>query len=959
MITKTFWLMSAGIGALAAVPAYAQDNAAPTPTVQPSPAQAGAVGTDAAPQADDVTQPNATDSGEIVVTAQGRTQLLENVPISVNVVSAQSLQNSGATDIRALNQLAPSLLVSSTGSESNGSARIRGIGTVGDNPGLESSVAVFIDGVYRSRSGIGLNELGEIERIEVLRGPQGTLFGRNASAGLINIVSKKPNMREMEGYGEATYGNYDFLRLAGGISGPVSPSIGLRLDGVWVKRDGFYKNITQGGGSERRVNDRDRYFVRGQALFEPNDDLSFRLIGDYTHRDESCCGAVYVATKETFDPTRAGEPATVNTDQAVAYSPTNRIVSVLQSLGGVVSYPPTNPYRREVTLTPGRTYQNVTKDYGVSGELNYNLGGAKLTSITAYRYYKAGGAGDVDYSNVDIAYRADDGNAFRRFKTFSQELRLQGSLFDNKLDWLVGGYYANEKLQVVDNFKFGTQYGAFAACRIVATINPAAALRNPAATGCLSAGGRATLSGLLPGTAPAFGALTPAVLASIDRLSTLNDLGSNRDVYNQKSENYALFTHNIFNITDNLSLTLGARYTHETKTFNGSFNGNNSVCPAQQAALDPLLLSAAVPATLKPLLAGIVTLTCTGNSSTALNAITLNDRRKEGEWTGTGVLSWKPKPFLLTYASFSKGYKAGGFNLDRSALGSNPFLNPFGGAVFPRSSADVADLQFAAEKVNAFEVGAKYSTRVLTLNAAAFRQEFSNFQLNTFNGTIFLVQNIQGCKDDLAGADRDASSTTGNCGAGRTQHGVTSQGIELEAVVRPAPDFQITAGYTYAKTKYGRNLVGTSRGATSPLDAALFLLPGRQLSNAPSSVFTASAGWTPPIGSSGLSGLLYVDTRATNAYNTGSDLFFEKQQPSYILVNARVGVRGPDSRWAVELWGQNVFNTHYQQVAFNSPFQGAGSLAQTQLLGTSPANQLFSSFLAEPRTYGVTGRFRF
>ena len=94
------------------------------------------------------------------------------------------------------------MLVSSTGSEANGSARIRGIGTVGDNPGLESSVAVFIDGVYRSRSGIGLNELGEIDRIEVLRGPQGTLFGRNASAGLINILSKRPAF-EPELFGEA------------------------------------------------------------------------------------------------------------------------------------------------------------------------------------------------------------------------------------------------------------------------------------------------------------------------------------------------------------------------------------------------------------------------------------------------------------------------------------------------------------------------------------------------------------------------------------------------------------------------------------------------------------------------------------------------------------------------------------------------------------------------------------
>ncbi|MFM6853508.1 MAG: TonB-dependent receptor plug domain-containing protein, partial [Sphingopyxis sp.] len=119
----------------------------------------------------------AADNGTIVVIAQGRAQLLADVPVAVSAVSAETLQNSGANDIRQLNQVAPSLLVSSTGSEANGSARIRGIGTVGDNPGLESSVAVFIDGVYRSRSGSGLNELGEIERIEVLRGPQGTLGG--------------------------------------------------------------------------------------------------------------------------------------------------------------------------------------------------------------------------------------------------------------------------------------------------------------------------------------------------------------------------------------------------------------------------------------------------------------------------------------------------------------------------------------------------------------------------------------------------------------------------------------------------------------------------------------------------------------------------------------------------------------------------------------------------------------
>ena len=193
---KSVWLLSAGLFALS-TPAFAQGTE-PAPT-SPAPSEA------ATPATDPLDAAAVDDSEVIVVTAQGRNQILEDVPIAVTAIGSQAMQNSGANDIRQLNQLAPSLLVSSTGSEANGSARIRGIGTVGDNPGLESSVAVFIDGVYRSRSGIGMNELGEIERVEVLRGPQGTLFGRNASAGLIHIFSKKPAY-EFEAYGEGTIG---------------------------------------------------------------------------------------------------------------------------------------------------------------------------------------------------------------------------------------------------------------------------------------------------------------------------------------------------------------------------------------------------------------------------------------------------------------------------------------------------------------------------------------------------------------------------------------------------------------------------------------------------------------------------------------------------------------------------------------------------------------------------------
>ncbi|MCP8892376.1 TonB-dependent receptor, partial [Sphingomonas faeni] len=143
-----------------------------------------------------------------------------------------------------------------------------------------------------------------------------------------------------------------------------------------------------------------------------------------------------------------------------------------------------------------------------------------------------------------------------------------------------------------------------------------------------------------------------------------------------------------------------------------------------------------------------------------------------------------------------------------------------------------------------------------------------------------------------------------------------------------------------------------------PLDPALFLLSGSNLSNAPKHTVTASTAWTPDIGSSGMTALFYVDGRMTSDYNTGSDLFPEKAQDGFFLMNARVGLRGPEQKWALEVWAQNLLDTNYQQVAFNAPFQGAGSQAQTQAFGTT-ANQIFTSYLAEPRTYGLTLRTRF
>lgn len=937
MTDKSLWLTTVGALALGiGAPAMAQDDSAPQASADASAAE---------------------ESGaDIIVTATRRASPLSDVPIAVSAVGAAAMQNSGASDIRTLNQLAPSLLVSSTGSEANASARIRGIGTVGDNPGLESSVAVFIDGVYRSRTGAGLNELGEIERVEVLRGPQGTLFGRNASAGLINIISKAPE-REFHAKGEITYGNYDYWRLSGRVTGPVGDNIALALDGVWSKRDGFYDLVDGTGNKIGDTNDRDRYFLRGQALIEPNDALSIRLIGDYTNRDESCCGAAYIEARERRP---------VGRGPSYSDAPFNRIAAILAGQGSVI---PADPYDRNLSITPGRDYVSKLRDWGVSGEINYDFGNAKLTSITAYRDYKSRDYGDYDYNRADLLYR--DPNTYRQFKTFTQELRLQGSAFSDALDWLVGGYYANERLTLQDNIRFGADYGRFAACRLMAgagvnsnfTAQQLAACGSGLATGALITGTQANLNAGLIAALTGRGVPLPIATAQAGVISTglgnglralaaiPSGAGDVASIYRQESENWALFTHNIIHLTNRLDVTLGLRYTRERKRFSADLNNNNATCAALQPGLAPLATSAALGSA-ATLAGGILTLGCLGNGSTTLNALDLNDRISDGEFSGTAVVSWKPIDDLLLYGSYSKGYKAGGFNLDRFQLGSTG-LNVVPAVFAPRTNADVTSLRFAAEKVDAFEVGLKINQRKWSANIAAFRQEFKNFQLNTFNGTSFVVQNINGCDGALTAAR--------TCASDDVAPGLISQGVELEASVSPARNLRVSGGFTWSRAKFANRLVGSSDGRV-PLDPALFLLPGAINSNAPQSVTTASIAWTPEIGSSGLSALFYIDGRMNSGFNTGSDLFPEKYQDGFSVFNARVGIRGKDQRWAIEFWGQNIFNTDYTQVAFSSPLQSSSPATSTTgqfAQGAPMANQLISAYLAEPRTYGITLRGSF
>lgn len=907
-------LALAGAGyALVPQAAFAQDTAAQDPATEDPLANAS------------VTQ---TEDTVIIVTAQGREQELADVPIAVSAVSAETLENSGTSDIRELNQVVPSLLVSSTGNEANGSARIRGIGTVGDNPGLESSVAVFVDGVYRSRSGNALSELGPLDRIEVLRGPQGTLGGRNASAGLISIYTAPPEF-DFSAHGSFTYGNYDAMRLEAGINAPLGETIAARIDGVWFQRDGFYHDVV----NDVDVNDRDRYLVRAQALFEPTEDISFRLIGDYSKKDESCCAATFV--QADFAPlarvSPGLDPFTRPSGGPPLTSTLNPIIPILLGLGQDPRALTQSTFDRDIYPTLGRSYAGETEDYGVSGEFNWDFGNVGLTSITAYREYSNFQGSDTDYTGVDILYREPGPNAGARgFQTFSQELRLNGAAFNDRLDWLVGGYFANEDLEVRDNLKFGSQYGTFASCRIALALQPALGplgitVPDPSRASCFSPTATAVI-----GSGAVFGAATPLIVAGLNNLSQINNLGGTGDVYRQNSKNYALFTHNIFHVTDALDLTLGLRYTNETKQLDATFANNNTFCPANRALLTPLL---ATP--LAGLAGGILGLSCQGNSTSELDGVSISDERNENEFTGTAILSWKPTPDLLTYASYSRGYKAGGFNLDRSAL-SNPL-------VLNVNALDPSVLQFDEETVDAYEIGLKYATREFGVSVAAFRQEFSNFQLNTFNGSVFLVQTVNGCNDELGDADRDASGATGACEVDNIAPGVIAQGFEIEAGFNPIPDLALTMGLTYANTSYEDDLIGNDTGA--PLDPALRLLPGDNLSNAPELVGTSSVTWTPDLTPGGLRGLVFFNARLTGDYNTGSDLLYGKEQDGYALVNGRIGVTNIAGRFAIEGWVQNLFDKDYTQVAFNTPF-------------VAP-QQTYSAFLAEPRTYGITVRGEF
>lgn len=279
---------------------------------------------------------------EIVVTATGRAAAIQDVPLAVTAVSGEQLENSGVQDLRDVTQVAPSLQMGTGQSNSSGTiARIRGIGTGSDNPGFEGAVGIFIDGVYRSRAGAALADLPELERVEVLRGPQGTLFGRNTSAGAISVVSAGPGF-EPGMYIEGGYGLDDLeeMSMLAGVNVPAGDSLAFRVDGVVRDRGGYITDAISGND----INSSSRWSARGQAVWDITPDASLRIIIDGAGSDAVCCGTTNVSNGTT-----------------------SAIISALTGGTGVL---PINPEGRRMTVTPGRGYNETTTDGGFSAQLS-------------------------------------------------------------------------------------------------------------------------------------------------------------------------------------------------------------------------------------------------------------------------------------------------------------------------------------------------------------------------------------------------------------------------------------------------------------------------------------------------------------------------------------------------------------------------------------------------------------
>lgn len=374
------------------------------------------------------------DDNIIIVTATLRERSLQDIPLSVTALGGDALENAAVTNVESLQFSVPGLnITTSAGSGFQSSVRIRGVGTSSTNIGFEGSVGIFVDGIYRPRAGTSLGDFADVERIEVLRGAQSTLFGRNTTAGAISVITKKPELDEFSGSARATVGNFDRLQLRGIVNVPIiQDEMAFRFSADYNKRDGFLQNLIPGVGD---LNDRDRINLRGQLLFQPTPDLSFRFIATYFSADESCCGATVFNDGGFVTAGNAGLLAPVGITSPVAPDE-SRFDDFLTARDF-----PTRDDQEEIGV-------QVDIDWQINDSINW------FTQLS-YSDYENIAFSDQDQTAIDFTIVDPNNPNMVTQEQFTIETRLSGEIGDS-FNWITGLYYSNEKLGQDFDLTFGT-----------------------------------------------------------------------------------------------------------------------------------------------------------------------------------------------------------------------------------------------------------------------------------------------------------------------------------------------------------------------------------------------------------------------------------------------------------------------------------------------------------------------
>jgi outer membrane receptor protein involved in Fe transport len=845
---------------------------------------------------------------EIVVTATKREVTLQDVPVAVSVASSETIRRAQVRDIQDLQVLVPALRVVQLQSSAATNFFIRGFGNGSNNVGIEPSVGVFIDGVYRSRTASQVSDFPDIRRVEVLRGPQSTLFGKNASAGVISIVTQEPQFK-FGGSLDASVGNFNATVLKGHITGPVSEQIALSLAAGYNNRDGYVRDL----GSNSRTNERNRWFVRGQALIEPSSDLKIRLIADYDKVDENCC-------------------AVVNLKSSAA-------TGAIMLLGGKIS-DPAHPYADEVWYNFPST--NKFKNYGFSGQVDYTMGPITFTSITALRKTKTDTDQDSDFTSAQLL----DHNAMQQgLRTFTQEFRMSGSFLD-KLNFLLGAFYLNEKVDQQNLLVFGKDFRSYADLQVRA------------------ASGNALNVGLLEGALgqlDAFAAGDPTLAGRY--LGQFFGQGRGlTDDYRLKNDALSLYGQLDFEVMDRLTLTVGGNYTHDKKKFRTNvvsdevFSQVDLDAPQYAPFREQLLLGgglaragvdptdpAAVfafatnPAT-APIFQQIAGYAAGNKNNPQANPLGglrslqlfpafLNvpnavepGKTRDSNFSYTIRLAYDLSDSINTYVSYATGFKASSINLSRD---SRPPIEARDGLI--AGGLVPANLRYGSrfadpEKSRVMELGAKGSWRNVTANLAVFKQALKGFQANIFTGTGFALSN-----------------------AGKA----TTWGVEFDGSVRPVDQLTLGVSAVWLHAKYN-----------SYVRSAVGDMSGRRATEVPRFSGTFSGEWDQPVGPDG-----HLILRA--AYHYESKAWAVEGLPGFITRDlagnaadyspafdaARPFQRQVDELDAsvtyafgngveMSVWGRNLLDDRYLNRVFDSVAQPGA----------------ISGYTNTPRTYGVSAR---